>query len=153
MVIGITAKVNYHIQKRKGVIRMIEENPFHKKQTIEGRVVAVLEKKYEKRDITLISQFSRAVLKNEIHEIMITDEVVSSDDEVNRIWILGFFEVTMPGIVVEGDQFKVGNRLIGTVCGFNDCHMPNHLNIVIHSDNPQTGIEMGVEVQEKLTFG
>ena len=132
---------------------MVEENPFVKKQVIEGRVVAVLEKKYDKRDITLMSQFSRAVLKHEIHEIMLTDEDVSTDDEVNRIWILGFFEVTRPGIIVEGDAFRVGDTVLGTVSGFNDVHMPNHLNIVIHCQNPQTGVEMGVELQEKLTFG
>jgi hypothetical protein len=72
---------------------------------------------------------------------------------VNRIWILGFFEVTSPGIIVEGDTFRVGDRIIGTVSGFNDVHMPNHLNIVIHCQKPQTGVEMGVELQEKLTFG
>ena len=132
---------------------MVEENPFYKKQTIAGRVVAVLEKKYDKRDITLISQFSRAVLKNEIHELMLTDEDVSSDDTVNRIWILGFFEVTTPGIIVAGDTFRVGDRDIGSVRGFNDVHMPNHYNIVIHCQNPQTGVEMGIELQDKLTFG
>ena len=137
---------------KKEAIRMLEENPFVKKQTIEGRMVAVLEKKYDKRDITLMSQFSRAVLRHEIHEIMLTDEDVSTDDEVNRIWILGFFEVTTPGIIVEGDTFRLGDKTIGTVSGFNDVHMPNHLNIEIHCKNPQTGVEMGVELQEKLAF-
>ena len=48
---------------------MNEENPFYKKQTVEGRIVAVLEKKYDKRDITLISQFSRSVIKNEFNKM------------------------------------------------------------------------------------
>ena len=131
---------------------MLEENPFYKKQAVEGRIVAVLEKKYDQRNITLISQFSRAVLKNEIHELMLTDEDVSPDDAVNRISILGFFEVTTPGIIVAGDAFRVGDRNIGTVRGFNDVHMPNHLNIVIHCQHPKTGVEMEVALQDKLTF-
>ena len=41
------------------------------------------------------------------------DEDVSTDDDVNRIWILGFFEVTIPGIIVEGDTFLDGSEALG----------------------------------------
>jgi len=83
---------------------LVSENPFHKKLPVSGSIAAVLSLKY--------------------------DKPAASDDPVDRIFCLGFFEVSSGGIVVEGDTLKIGDRVIGTVAGFNSDHMPNHLNII-----------------------
>lgn len=129
---------------------LISTNPFFKKQVVEGSMVAVLANKYENREITLIPQPSRAVLKGEIHELMLTDEPVGPGDEVNRIFCLGFFEISVPGIVVRGDAVRISGRDIGTVAGFNDAHMPNHLNIVVHSEEQKTGAELEIDLYDCL---
>ena len=129
---------------------MISTDPFHKKQVVQGRIVAVLSNKFDKRGITLMPQPSRAFLKNEIHELLLTDENVSPNDTVNRIWGLGFFEIDVPGIIVEGDTVNVSGHTVGTVAGFNDTHMPNHLNIVIHSLERKTGAELEIELQDTV---
>ena len=129
---------------------MVSKDPFFKKQPVEGTIVAVLSNKFEKRGVKLIPQPSRAVLKNEIHELMLTDEAAAPNDTVDSIFCLGFFEVACPGVIVMGDTLTVADRPIGTVAGFNGDHMPNHLNIVIHSTAPKTGEEMGIDLKERL---
>lgn len=129
---------------------MISKDPFFKKKSVDGAIVAVLSIKYEKRGLTLMPQSSRAVLKNEIHELMTTDEAAAPNDTVDRIFCLGFFEVSCSGVIVKGDTLSVAGRAVGTVAGFNDDHMPNHLNIVIHCKTPKTGETLGIDLKETL---
>jgi hypothetical protein len=81
---------------------------------------------------------------------MLTDEPAAPNDTVDRIFCLGFFEVTCPGVVVTGDTLILSDRTIGRVAGFNGDHMPNHLNIVIHTKTPKTGEKMGIDLGEKI---
>lgn len=129
---------------------MVSKDPFFKKQPVEGVVVAVLSNKFENRGVTLIPQLSRAVLRNEIHELMLTDEPAGPNDTVDRIFYLGFFEVSCPGVIVRGDTLLIAGRVVGKVIGFNDDHMPNHLNIIIHGKTPKTGKELGIDLKETL---
>jgi len=129
---------------------MISTDPFHKKQVVEGRIVAVLSNRFDNRGIILMPQPSRAFLKNEIHELLLTDENVSPGDTVNRICGLGFFEIGVPGIILAGDTVNVSGQTVGTVAGFNDTHMPNHLNIVIHSLVRKTGAALDIELQDAV---
>lgn len=129
---------------------MLSKDPFFKKQPVEGTIVAVLSNRFDKRGVTLMPQQSRALLRYEIHELMLTDEAASPNDTIDRIACLGFFEISSPGMVVRGDTLFVAGRPVGTVAGFNGDHMPNHLNIVIHTKSPQTGKEMGIDLKERL---
>jgi len=129
---------------------MVSKDPFFKKQPVEGIIVAVLSNKFDKRGVKRMPQPSRAVLRNEIHELMLTDEAAAPNKTVDRIFCLGFFEVSSPGVVLKGDTLTVAGRPIGTVAGFNGDHMPNHLNIVIHTQTPKTGAEMGIDLDERL---
>lgn len=131
---------------------MISTDPFHKKQVVQGHLVAVLSNRFNRRGISLMPQPSRAFLKYEIHELLLTDENASVNDTVNRICGLGFLEIDVPGIVVAGDTVKVSDHTVGTVAGFNDAHMPNHLNIVIHSLERKTGAELGIELLDTILF-
>jgi len=129
---------------------LVTKDAFFKKRPVEGRIVAVLANRYDRRNLSLIPQLSRAVLKNEIHELMLTDEGVSPGDTINRICCLCFFEITAPGIIVRGDRLLVSGKDMGTVLGFNGDHMPNHLNIVVNGAEQKTGAELEIDLDETL---
>ena len=131
---------------------LVSENPFHKKLPVSGFITAVLSLKYDRRGMKLMPQHSRAFLKNDIHELMLTDETTESGDAVDRIFCLGFFEIISGGIIVKGDTLKIRDRVIGTIAGFNSDHMPNHLNIVIYSAAADTGEKLGIELKEVVVI-
>jgi hypothetical protein len=46
----------------------------------------------------------------------------------------------------------IGPRRVGTVLGFDACHMPNHYNVLIHADPLPTGRDLGLASGEGLVF-
>ncbi|MFZ5946306.1 MAG: DUF6917 domain-containing protein [Bacillota bacterium] len=130
---------------------LFKSNPYAKKSNISGQLVVVLDGKMENRGLQLISQISRCVQKHQIHELIITDEDnAQPGNEVNSISYLGFFEVEQGGVIVVGDEVFLENDLIGRVAGFDETHMPNHLNIVLKSTARLTGIELNANIGNKI---
>jgi hypothetical protein len=130
---------------------MFKANPYAKKTEIKGNLVVVLEGKLEGRNLQLITPISRALLKGEIHELILTDEEGAKPGvKVQAIAYLGFFEVTAGGVMVSGDELFLHSQLIGTVAGFDETHMPNHLNIVIKVPERKSGVELGAELGMEL---
>jgi hypothetical protein len=69
----------------------------------------------------------------------------------NDISYLGFFEFTTAGVLAVGDRLlDESNLLIGEIIGFDFTHMPNHMNIVLHSASDQSGTERGMLASQKL---
>jgi len=132
---------------------MFSSNPYHSKTDIVGRLNVVLDGKLENRELSLIKQISRCVLKHEIHELIISDEdSIGTGSTVNKIAYLGFFEIVQGGVLTTGDSVYCAGRLIGTLAGFDETHMPNHLNIVIKSDARLSGAEQGVNLGDEIAF-
>jgi len=130
---------------------MFKVNPYAKKRPCEGKLAVVLDGKMEGRKLQLIVPPSRAVLAGEIHELIVTDELEAAPgQEVNRIAYWGFFEVVMPTVMVSGDTVWIGNRKLGKIAGFDETHMPNHLNIVIKAAERQTGVELDLQLEDKV---
>lgn len=127
-------------------------NPYAKKIDVTGTLVVILDGRMEDRGLSLIKPISRCVCKHEVHELILTDEDAAPGCEVNSIAYLGFCAIEQGGVIVSGDEFFVGDRPLGRLIGFDETHMPNHLNIVIKADNIQTGIELGVELGSRITF-
>jgi hypothetical protein len=112
--------------------KQISGEIFTEKRKITGEFIALINLTLESRGLKLITPFSRAVLKNEIHEVMLTDEQDASPGKtVNRVSILGFFEVKTGGIIVVGDETLIEKTVIGEVAGFDVTHMPNHMGIIV----------------------
>ena len=101
------------------------------KRDVTGEFVALVDVTFEKRGLELIQARSRALPRGEIHELMITDEEAEMRGRVDRVRVLGFFEVEVGGIVLAGDRVYVDDDPIGEVAGFDLTHMPNHMNILI----------------------
>lgn len=130
---------------------MFKKNPYALKVPIEGELVVVLDGKLEGRGLELMTPISRALRKNEIHELIITDENEAGPGQtVNRIAYLGFFEVTRGGVMVAGDTLQVGDLVIGTIAGFDETHMPNHLNIVVKSEVRESGLTQGAQLRDRV---
>ncbi|MZP30159.1 hypothetical protein GTO91_10610 [Heliobacterium undosum] len=132
----------------KGMLRV---HPYAKKKDVVGELVAILEGKLENRGLQLIKPISRALAEDEIHEIIVTDERdAGPGKQVDRIAYLAFFEVKGGGVIVTGDPVFLKGKLLGHIAGFDETHMPNHINIVIKSDERQSGVSIGAEIGQQL---
>lgn len=107
------------------------------------------------RGLELIKPMSRCVRQHDVHELILTDEKCGPGSKVNQIAYLGFVNLTVSGVVIEGDEVYVDDRLMGHVAGFDETHMPNHQNIIIYTDFLNTGkaleLEPGMKVVIKMT--
>lgn len=128
--------------------------PCYKKTAVVGRVSCVLHARAENRALELIPFPSRAVLKNEIHELILTtEEGAAPKKTVNKIAYLAFFEILEGGILWAGDRVDVNGVPIGYLAGYDLTHFPNHMNLVVKVNEPlQTGFEMGVDTGAPVVF-
>ena len=120
---------------------------------LEGRFVGVLRSKRFQRGLILIPPKTRCVRKYDVHEIVITDEMDAAPGcRVDRFFGVGFVEFNSGGTVAQGDRIEVGGATIAEVAGFDETHAPNHLNIVLKTPTPKTGIELGIEPGDQVTI-
>ena len=118
------------------------------KRDVVGRLVATLRGKLEDRGLNLIVPVSRAVQQHEIHELIATDETgVGPGSRVARIAYLGFIEISQGGILLTADEVTCAGKVLGRIAGFDETHLPNHLNIVILVDKRQDGTELGLDLE------
>ncbi|MGB9802468.1 DUF6917 domain-containing protein [Desulfofundulus sp.] len=131
--------------------KMFSTNPYACKREVEGKLVVVLQGRLENRGLHLITPISRAVLKNEIHELIVTDEEgVGPGSDVQRIAYLGFVEVKCGGVLVSGDEVSCNGMVLGQIAGFDETHLPNHLNIVLYSPRRLDGVELGLQLESTI---
>lgn len=133
--------------------KAFKETPYAKKTEITGQLVVVLRGKLDDRGLQLIHPISRAVKSGEVHELILTDEKNSAPGkEVNSISYLGFVEIKNPGVILTGDTVTINDKEIGVIAGFDETHMPNHLNIVIRSDSRKSGEQMGLGLNDQISI-
>jgi len=132
---------------------MFRENPYCAKSDIQGDLVVVLRGAYEDRGLELMKPISRCVQKDEIHELILSDEPdIGPGKKVNKIAYLGFVEILKGGVIIAGDGLFWNGERIGFVAGFDETHMPNHLNIVIRCDKRITGELLGCRPGDGISF-
>ena len=132
---------------------MFKENPYYAKSDVQGKLVVVLQGKYEDRGLELIKPVSRCVRKYDIHELIVSDEEnIGPGSEVNKIAYVGFVEILEGGVIIAGDGVFRNEEHIGVIAGFDETHMPNHLNIVIRCDKRTTGVELGCCTGDDIIF-
>lgn len=123
------------------------------KRTVDAVFVKLLFHKKTDRGMVLIEHESRCVIKGEIHEIVTTDQSHSSPGErIDRVGFLGFAEISNGGVVERGDEVMLGPMLVGKVLGFDDCHFPNHYNILIATDKLLSASDLSLQIEQKLEF-
>ena len=132
---------------------MIKKSSYAQKKVIKGKLVVILDGTISKRGLNLITPPSRAIKKNEIHEVIVTEEEDAAPGKiVNSIAYICFFEVEEGGVIVVEDEVYIGTKLIGKIIGFDDTHMPNHQNIILYASKKKTGVELKINLDEKIVF-
>jgi len=117
-------------------------NPFSQRCMVEAEMIAILDARRHDRDMTLIKPLTRVVKKGEIHEFVMTDEADAKPGaRINRVAYLAFAVITQEGILSVGDHLFCGTETIGQIVGYDETHMPNHMNIVIYAAEAKTGAE------------
>ena len=110
------------------------------KGPIKARPIKLLFHKQLTRGMTLIEFQSRCVRRTEVHELVTTDQLdARPGDRIDRVGFIGFVEVLEAGVLEAGDAFYIDGRCIGHVLGFDECHFPNHYNILIGTDRSLSG--------------
>jgi hypothetical protein len=130
--------------------KRITPNLYGDRRPVEATIVALLHVSFKDRGLKLIDTKSRAVLKHEIHELMITDEKAATPGgEANRVTAVAFFEITRGGIIVTGDDVTISGEKIGELVGYDMNHMPNHMNVLIRAPSIDEPV---LAVGETLVF-
>jgi hypothetical protein len=120
------------------------------RRPVEGEIIALLHVSFKDRGLKLLDTKSRAVLKHEIHELMITDErAAAPGGGADRVTAVAFFEITSGGLIVTGDDVTVSERRLGELVGYDMNHMPNHMNILVRAP---TVDEPPLAVGDKIVF-
>lgn len=131
----------------------VNRTHYSSKTELSARLFAVLDLTVEDRGLNLIPQLSRAVKRGDVLELICTDEEgAGPDTAVNRTAYVGFAEVSEAGLLLYGDAVAIGQEEIGKVSGFDETHLPNHLNVVIRSEGLVTGREMELPLDAPVTF-
>ncbi|MCB2172346.1 hypothetical protein KQH65_06395 [archaeon] len=115
--------------------KKITPSVYGDRRPVEGETVALLHISFDDRGLKLIETKSRTVKRNEIHELMITDEAAAPGGGADRVRAIGFFEITESGLIVAGDEVFIEDRRLGTLVGYDVTHMPNHINVVVRADS------------------
>jgi hypothetical protein len=123
------------------------------KRAVAGTLVKVLLHRRDDRGMSLEPYASRCVRQGELHELVTTDQVeTAAGARIDRVGFLGFLEVTTAGVIDRGDELWIGGARVGTVLGFDACHMPNHYNILVHTPTTRTGAELELRPERPVLF-
>ena len=123
------------------------------KTELTTRLFTVLDWSIEDRALHLISQISRAVRRGDVLEIICTDEKSPKPGaQVNRVAYIGYVEVSETGLLLCGDTISVQQEEIGKISGFDETPLPNHLHVIMQGDSNRTGYEMGLSLDDLITF-
>lgn len=123
------------------------------KRAVTGTLVKVLLHRRDDRGMQLEPYASRCVRRGELHELVTTDQTRAGlGARIDRVGFLGFVEILQAGVIDRGDQLRINGHPIGTVLGFDACHFPNHYNIIIAADPPQTGFDLALEPETPIRF-
>jgi hypothetical protein len=90
---------------------LITPSVYGDRRPITGKIVALLHIIFEDRNLELIHSRSRGLRKNEIHELMITDEEdAGPGGGADSVSAIAFFEILEGGLTVVGDKVSIAGR-------------------------------------------
>jgi hypothetical protein len=117
------------------------------KRAILGEVVTEVNAKG--RGLQLTKDWSRAVKIGEIHEIMLTESLLSPGDALPEFTAIAFFEATQGSHSVIGDKLYLNEVEVGVLIGYEMNHMPNHMNIVfmVKGETPEFKLGDKIKIQ------
>jgi hypothetical protein len=129
---------------------LITPSVYGDRRPVTGEVVALLHVTFDERGLKLIQSRSRALVKDEVHELMITDEEEAAPGGgADRVSAIAFLEVKTGGLIVVGDTVTLNDSLLGAVAGYDMTHMPNHMNVLLKAGSLEPP---ALRVGDRLVF-
>jgi hypothetical protein len=123
------------------------------KRTVHADLVKVLRHRRDDRGMRLEPFTSRCVRAGEVHELVTTDQgEATAGTRIDRVGFLGFVEIGNAGVLDRDDEVWADGTLVGRILGFDACHFPNHYNVLIASQEPRTGLDLGLEPGVEFRF-
>lgn len=123
------------------------------KRELRGIFVAIMGGHATNRRLRLIQLRTRAISATGIHELLLTDGAeIKPGDIVDRVSFVGFFEVTLGGVLKVGEEARVNEKLLGEVIGFDLTHYPNHMNILLKGPKLVDGMMLGLAPGDEIVF-
>jgi hypothetical protein len=123
------------------------------KRPVLATIVKVLLHRRDDRGMTVEPYASRCVRRGEVHELVTMDDAQArAGSRVDRVGFLGFAEMDCGGVIDRGDEVLIDGRPVGHVLGFDACHFPNHLNVLILADAPRSGHDLSLSPEAAVRF-
>lgn len=133
--------------------KLVATDFYFQKTVLHGQMVVVLQGELDNRGLMIIKQPSRVVRQYEVIEMIMTDEEsVELGGIVNKIAYIGFFEMLTGGVLLVGDSVTLNGEPIGQICGFDETHYPNHLNVVIRHLSRSSGRKLDAQLGHRVYF-
>ncbi|MEV7540885.1 DUF6917 domain-containing protein, partial [Pseudarthrobacter oxydans] len=123
------------------------------KLDVNTSVVRLLFHETDARGMRLSHHGSACVRRGEIHELVVTtDATDSAGSIIDRIGYIGFIEFTEPAMLTRGDTFWYGNIPLGEFAGYDESHMPNHLNLILRHSHLITAEDFDLRPRDVITI-
>lgn len=123
------------------------------KRPLAAHLVKLMFHTRQERGMALSPWGSRAIRAGDVHELVTTtDRPRRAGDRIDHVGFIGFAAFARPGLIERGDEVWVGDRRVGTVAGFDECHAPNHLNVVVDADRLCSAGELDAAVGQEVRF-
>jgi hypothetical protein len=131
--------------------KLVNRDFYHSKSDIKAKLVVVLDGTLENRELHLIQPISRAFSHGAIVELIGTDDKKAGPGTtVDAIAYIGFVEFLTGGVLLVGDAVTHNGKLIGTVAGYDDTHMPNHQNTIVAMEKRISGMDLGMKIGDEI---
>ncbi|GAA4996467.1 Gfo/Idh/MocA family oxidoreductase [Kitasatospora paranensis] len=123
------------------------------KRPVEAALVKLLFHRRTDRGMELSPWDTRCVRAGDVHELVTTtDRPAAAGGRVDAVGFLGFAEFRDATVLGKGDQLWLGERLVGVVAGFDECHAPNHYNVLIHTDRLLSAEDLDLRAGDRVVF-
>jgi predicted dehydrogenase len=121
------------------------------KVDVRTTVVRLLFHETVHRGMRLAAAGSACIRAGDVHELVVTrDDVDIAGALVDHVAYIGFVEFAAPAMLTRGDTFWYGDQCLGTFAGYDESHLPNHLNLVLHGDRLVTAEDLDLRPQDTI---
>ncbi|WP_128428106.1 Gfo/Idh/MocA family protein [Streptomyces cyaneus] len=121
------------------------------KLPVRTSVVRLLFHETVRRGMLLAHAGSACIRAGDIHELVVTREDTDvAGARIDHVAYLGFIEFLDPAMLTRGDTFWIGDRKLGVFAGYDESHLPNHLNLILSADRLVTAEDIDLRPQDVI---
>jgi hypothetical protein len=119
---------------------------------VEITFVMVLGHDRADREMEKGSFLTRCVQAGEVHELVAVSAKTLDKGKYRGASYLGFVTFNGPAVIYVGESLLIHGKQIGVLGGFDYTHFPNHMNILIETEQPANGRTLGITVGQSGEF-